>query len=87
MLTPCDEFPSLRMVKYKNVVNAFGDFLLGFFIFKGERIKNDYIRNCKPQTSILMHNKTRMAFFLFKEVLSFSQNLFLDSHFKLIGVY
>jgi hypothetical protein len=27
----------------KNVVNAFGDFLLRFFIFKGERIRNDYV--------------------------------------------
>jgi hypothetical protein len=78
MFTPCDEFPSLRMVKYKNVVNAFEDFLLGFFIFKGERIKNDYIINCKPQTCIVMHNKIRMAFFLFKEVLSFSKKMFLD---------
>jgi hypothetical protein len=71
----------------KNVVNAFGDFLLRFFIFKGERIRNDYVWNCKPQTCIIMHNKTQMTFFLFKEVLSFSQGLFLDSRFKLIGIY
>jgi hypothetical protein len=30
------------------VVNAVGSILHGFYIFKGERIKEDYIQQCKP---------------------------------------
>jgi hypothetical protein len=38
------------------VINATSVFLPKFFIFKGERIKGDYIRNCRPRTCMVMQN-------------------------------
>jgi hypothetical protein len=53
------------------VVNATGTILLRFYIFKGERICDDYIQFCKPRTCMAMQSKAWMATFLFKEFLSF----------------
>jgi hypothetical protein len=36
------------------VVNATWDILLGFYIFKGERLKDDYIQLYKPRTYMVM---------------------------------
>jgi hypothetical protein len=36
------------------VVNAIRTTLLGFFIFKGKKIWNDYIQFCKPRTCMAM---------------------------------
>jgi hypothetical protein len=36
------------------VVNATRKTLLGFYIFKGEEIGNDYIQFCKPRTCMAM---------------------------------
>jgi hypothetical protein len=30
------------------IVNAVGGVLLGFYIFRGERTRKDYIQQCKP---------------------------------------
>jgi hypothetical protein len=42
-----------------------------FYIFKGEWIKEDYIRRYKSKTCMTMQSKTWMMFFLSKEFLSF----------------
>jgi hypothetical protein len=36
------------------VVNDDGGILLGFYIFRGERLRDDYIRLCKPNTCMAM---------------------------------
>jgi len=61
------------MVNY--VVNATINYLPGFYIFKGGRIKDDYIKLCKVSTCMAMQTKTWMTFFLFKEFLSFFKKL------------
>jgi hypothetical protein len=46
--------------------------LLGFYIFKGEKLRDDHIRLCKPNTYMAMQKKeTWMIISLFKEFLSF----------------
>jgi hypothetical protein len=52
-------------------INFVGGVLLGFYIFKGERLKDDYIKLYKPSTWMVMQKKTWMTTFLFKELLSF----------------
>jgi hypothetical protein len=39
------------------VVNVVKGYVLGFHTFKGERIKEDYIRHCKLGTCIMMQTK------------------------------
>jgi hypothetical protein len=41
--------------------------ILGFYIFQGERIKDDYIKHCKFGTRMVVQTKTWMTSFLFKE--------------------
>ncbi len=53
------------------VINVTKGVLLGFYIFRGERLKDDYIRFCKPGTCMAMQKKTWMTTFLFKEFLYF----------------
>ncbi len=53
------------------LVNVAWGSLLGFYIFKSERITNDYIRHHKLGTCMEMQAKAWMMTFLFKEFLSF----------------
>ncbi len=55
------------------VVNAIGDILLWFYIFKGEQLRDDHIQLCKPGTYMAMQKKAWMTSFLFKKILSFSK--------------
>jgi len=50
---------------------------LRFYIFKGENIKNNYIRHCKLGTCMTMQKNAWMTCFLFKEFLSFFIKLVL----------
>jgi len=52
------------------VVNVVRTTLPRFYIFKGERICDDYIQLCKPGTCMAMQSKAWMITFLFKEFLS-----------------
>jgi len=52
-------------------VNVAQGVLPFFYIFKGERLTNDYIKLCKPDTCMAMWKKTWMITFLFKEFLYF----------------
>jgi hypothetical protein len=54
-----------------SVINATKGVLFGFYIFRGERVKDDYTRLCKPSTCMAMQKKTWMTTFLFKEFLIF----------------
>jgi hypothetical protein len=38
-------------------VNVIGKFMLTFYIFKGERLQQDYIKDCKPGTCMAMQKK------------------------------
>jgi hypothetical protein len=68
------------------VIDGIGD--LRFYVFRGERIKNDYIKYCKPRTCMVMHEKTWMIAFLFKEFLSFFKRSIIGGIFHpLIGIY
>jgi len=53
------------------VVNATGTTLLGFYIFRREKIHDNYILFCKPRTYMAMQSKAWMTTFLFKEFLFF----------------
>jgi hypothetical protein len=57
------------------VVNATRTSLLGFYIFRRERIHNDYIQLCIPNICMAMQSKTWMTTFLFKEFLFFFKKL------------
>jgi hypothetical protein len=52
------------------VVNATG-ITLPKYIFRKERICDDYIQLCKPKTCMAMQSKAWMTTYLFKEFLSF----------------
>jgi len=58
-------------------MNATGGSILGFYIFQGERIRGDYIIHCKSKTCMVVHTKTWMTSFSFKEFLSFFKKLVL----------
>jgi hypothetical protein len=53
------------------VINVFGTLVPRFYIFKRERICDDYIQLCKLSISMAMQSKAWMTTFLFKEFLSF----------------
>jgi len=53
------------------VVNIIGDCLPCFYIFRGDRIRDDYIKLCKTSTCMAMQTKAWMTSFLFKKFLSF----------------
>jgi hypothetical protein len=56
-------------------MNATRGSILRFYIFQGERIRGDYIMHCKFETCMVVHTKTWMTSFLFKEFLSFFKKL------------
>jgi hypothetical protein len=51
-------------------MNAIEGLILRFYIFQGERIKDDYIKHCKFGTCMGVQTKAWMTSFLFKEFLS-----------------
>jgi hypothetical protein len=53
------------------VVNVKGGFLLTFYIFRGEWLQEDYIKDYKHKTCMTMEKKDWMRTFLFKKFLSF----------------
>jgi hypothetical protein len=63
------------MVNNELCYNAAKNFLLGFYIFKGQWIMDDYIILCKACTCMTMQTKAWMTSFLFKEILSFFAKL------------
>jgi hypothetical protein len=50
-----------------------------FYIFKGERIHDNYIQLCKPKTCMVMQSKAWMTTFLFKKFLSFFKRFILNA--------
>jgi hypothetical protein len=52
-------------------INAIGEVLPRFYIFKNERLRNNYIKFCKLNTCVVMQKKAWMTCFLFKELLFF----------------
>jgi hypothetical protein len=58
------------------VINVVGSILPRFYIFKRERLKDDYSKLNKSGTCITMENKAWMTNFLFKELILFSNFLF-----------
>ncbi len=64
--------PKSREWLYFNyIVNAVRTTFPRFYIFKGEKIWNDYLQLCKPRTYMVMQSKTWMTTFLFKEFFYF----------------
>ncbi len=53
------------------VVNAIESVLPSFYIFKGERLRDDYIKLYKLNTCMAMQKKAWMIIFLFKEFFIF----------------
>jgi hypothetical protein len=53
------------------VVNVVGGVLPSFYIFKGERIRKDYIQQCKPRSYMAIKKKTWMACYFFKQIFFF----------------
>jgi len=53
------------------VINVVGTTLLGFYIFRRERICDGYIQRYRLGTCMVMQSKAWMTTFLFKEFLSF----------------
>ncbi len=60
------------------VVNVIGTTLPGFYIFRGERICDDYIQLYKPRTCMAMQSKAWMITSLFKKFLSFFKRYILS---------
>ncbi len=60
------------------VVNVIGTTLPGFYIFRGERIYDDYIQLCKLRICMVMQSKAWMTTSLFKEFLSFFKRSILS---------
>lgn len=58
------------------------EFLLKFYIFKGERSQDDCIRLCNPRTYIIMPKKAWMTTFMFKEFLSFFTKIIRSENFQ-----
>jgi hypothetical protein len=58
------------------VVNATKSSLLRFYIFKGEKIKNDYIKHYRIGTCMAMQRKAWLTLSLFKELYHFSKGQF-----------
>jgi hypothetical protein len=60
------------------VVNVTKNCLPSFYIFRSERIRDDYMRLCKASTCMAMQTKAWITFFLFKEFLSFFKKSVLN---------
>jgi hypothetical protein len=54
-----------------------------FYIFWGERVKDDYIKHYKLGTCMPMRTKSWMISFLFKKILSFFKRLVLNGIFPI----
>jgi hypothetical protein len=39
-------------------INAIGGVLFSFYIFRGERLRDDYVRFCKPDICMAMQKRT-----------------------------
>jgi hypothetical protein len=57
------------------VVLATCKVLLEFYIFKGERLWDGYIKKCKSRIYMVMQKKTWMTIFLFKEFKGFFKRI------------
>jgi IS4 transposase len=66
---------SWKWLTINYAINVTGGVLLGLYIFKGERLRDDYIALCKPGTCMVMQKRAWMTTFLFKEFLSFFNKL------------
>jgi hypothetical protein len=64
-----------KMVNYKLCDVATKGVLPRFYIFKSEKLQDDYIKLCKPKIFMAMQKKVWMIFFLFKEVFNFFQKI------------
>ncbi len=53
-------------------------YLLSFYIFRGEWIGQDYIKQSKAKTCIMIQTNALMTFFLFKEFMSLFKRLNLN---------
>jgi hypothetical protein len=53
-----------------DVVKASGGFIPTFYIFKGEKLHDNHIQNCKPCSFMEMQKKAWMTSKMFKEFLS-----------------
>jgi hypothetical protein len=62
-------------------MNAIEGLILRFYIFQGERIKDDYIKHCKFGTCMGVQTKAWMTSFLFKEFLSFFKRSIIGGMF------
>ncbi len=54
-----------------NEINAIEGVLRRFYIFRGEKLRDDYIKLCKPSICMAIQKRTWMITFLFKEFLFF----------------
>jgi hypothetical protein len=55
------------------VVNVIGGVLLGLYIFRGERLQNDYIKLCKLRICMIMQKKIKDDLFFVQGVFNFLQ--------------
>jgi hypothetical protein len=63
------------------VVNVTKGLIPRFYIFRGERTKDDYIKHYKFGTCMAIQTKTWMTSFLFKEFLSFFKRSIIGGMF------
>jgi hypothetical protein len=61
----------LEFKRNRNLVNIVGTTLPTFYIFKGSRMQEDYIRDYRLGTCMAMQKKTWMTTYLFKQWLAF----------------
>ncbi len=62
---------SRKWLTLNYVLNDAKGVLHGFYIFRGEKLRDDYIQLCKPNICMVMQKKTWMTTFLFKEYVAF----------------
>ncbi len=53
------------------VINDVGGVLHGFYIFRGERLRDDYTKPYKPNICMVMQKRAWMTTFMFKESMAF----------------
>jgi len=66
---------SLEWLTINCVVNDRKGVLFCFYIFRGEKLKDDYIKFYDPGTCMAMQKKKWMIIFLFKKIMSFFNKL------------
>ncbi len=64
------------MVNFEYLVNVTCGFLLRFYIFKGERLQDDYIRLCNPRTCMIMPKKAWMTNIYVQKKSKFLQKIY-----------